>query len=251
MMSSKGFVLVMILVLGVFLSGVAAIGANVAHGSSAGTAMTAEQALNTLMEGNARFVSGNVLHPNQSDEQQAKVVSGQEPFAVVVSCSDSRVPPEILFDQGIGDIFVVRTAGEVMDNATVGSIEYAVEHLHVPLIVVLGHDDCGAVNAAVNGGTEPGQINYLVNAIKPAVDTAKGMQGDLLSNAINENTKDVVAQLESTQPILHEHVKGGNLLVVPARYHLDTGAVELLGNASEAQNTACDFAAMAVLPALQ
>ena len=244
MMFSKGFVLVMILVLVVFLSGVAAIGANVAHGSSADTAMIPEQALNTLMGGNSRFVSGNVLHPNQSDEQQAKVVSGQEPFAVIVSCSDSRVPPEIIFDQGIGDIFVVRTAGEVMDNATMGSIEYAVEHLHVPLIVVLGHDDCGAVAAAVNGGTEPGQISYLVDAIKPAVDTAKGMQGDLLNNSINQNAKDVVAQLQSTHPILSEHVKEGKLLIVPARYHLDTGAVELLNNTSQPQNTSCEFAAM-------
>ncbi|MGZ4934668.1 MAG: carbonic anhydrase [Halobacteriota archaeon] len=249
MTSSKGLALALILTLVLFFSGVGGIAANVGHTSSSctemtaqanvayskssGTDLSAQEALNALMEGNARFVSGNVCHPNQSDEQRAKVVSGQQPFAVVVSCSDSRVPPEILFDQGIGDIFTVRTAGEVMDNATIGTIEYAVEHLHAPLIVVLGHDDCGAVNAAVEGSAEPGQINYLVEAIKPAVDTAQSMHGDLLSNSINVNSKDVVAQLQATNPILSEHVQQGKLQIVPARYHLDTGAVELLDNESQ------------------
>ncbi len=151
MLSSKRFALVTLPALVIVLSGLYVAGEHVS-GSSSGTEMTADQALNALMEGNARFVSGNVCHPNQNDESLAKAVSGQQPFAVIVSCSDSRAPPEILFDQGIGDIFVVRTAGEVMDNATIGTIEYAVEHLHVPLIVVLGHDDCGAVKAAIEGG---------------------------------------------------------------------------------------------------
>jgi len=194
--------------------------------------LDADEALARLMEGNARFVSGNVCHPNQNDESLAKAVSGQQPFAVVVSCSDSRVPPEILFDQGIGDIFVIRTAGEVMDNATIGTVEYAVEHLHVPLIVVLGHDDCGAVKAAIEGGVQPGQITYIVDAITPAVNTARGMNGDLLNNSINVNTQDVAGQLRSTSPILSEAAQTGTLQIVAARYHLDTGAVELLDNNS-------------------
>ncbi|MGZ4906784.1 MAG: carbonic anhydrase [Halobacteriota archaeon] len=247
-MSSKGLALALIPILVLFFSGTGAIAINLSHASSSGTEMpsqatlayasgstsnlTAQEALSMLMNGNARFVSGNVCHPNQSDEQRAKVVSGQQPFAVVVSCSDSRVPPEIVFDQGIGDIFTVRTAGEVMDNATIGTIEYAVEHYHVQLIVVLGHDDCGAVKAAVEGSSEPGQINHIVQAITPAVNTAKGMHGDLLSNSIDVNTENVVAQLQSMHPILAEHVQQGNLQIVPARYHLDTGAVELLGNGS-------------------
>ncbi|MCJ7443519.1 MAG: carbonic anhydrase, partial [Methanotrichaceae archaeon] len=188
--------------------------------------MTAEQALIKLLEGNGRFVAGNVTHPNQSAERRAEVVSAQHPFAVVVSCSDSRVPPEIIFDQGIGDVFVIRTAGEVMDNATLGTIEYGVEHVNCSLIVVLGHDSCGAVKAAVAGGEAPGHINYLVEAIKPSVDKAKGMSGDILNNSIDVNTRDIVAQLGSTKPILSEAVKEGKLKIVGARYHLDTGRVE-------------------------
>ncbi|MGZ4904604.1 MAG: carbonic anhydrase [Halobacteriota archaeon] len=250
MISSKGLVLALIPIAVLLFSGAGAVAVNLSHASSSSTAqmtaqaniayasgnssnLTAQEALTMLMQGNARFVSGNVCHPNQSDEQRAKVVSGQQPFAVVVSCSDSRVPPEILFDQGIGDIFTVRTAGEVTDNATIGTVEYAVEHLHVPLIVVLGHDDCGAIKAAVENSSEPGQINYIVQAITPAVDTAKGMHGDLLSNSINVNAENVAAQLQATHPILAEHVQQGNLQIVPARYHLDTGAVELLSNESQ------------------
>jgi len=220
----------MLPILFIALSGSLAVGEYVSHASSGCTGMTPNQALNALMEGNARFVSGNVCHPNQSDESLAKAVSGQQPFAVVVSCSDSRVPPEILFDQGIGDIFVIRTAGEVMDNATIGTVEYAVEHLHVPLIIVLGHDDCGAVKAAIEGGAQPGQIAYVVDAITPAVNTARGMNGDLLNNSINVNAQNVARQLRSTSPILSEAAQAGTLQIVAARYHLDTGAVELLSN---------------------
>ncbi|MGZ4864357.1 MAG: carbonic anhydrase [Halobacteriota archaeon] len=230
MLSSKRFELVTLPALSNVLSGLYVAGEHVSGSSSGGTEMTADQAHNALMEGNARFVSGNVCHPNQNDESLAKAVSGQQPFAVVVSCSDSRVPPEVLFDQGIGDIFVVRTAGEVMDNATIGSIEYAVEHLNVPLIVVLGHDDCGAVKAAIEGGTHPGQIAYIVDTITPAVNASKGMDGDLLSNSINMNAQDVAAQLRSTSPVLSERAQAGTLQIVSARYHLDIGAVELLGN---------------------
>ena len=114
--------------------------------------MTSEQALQTLLDGNKRFVAGQARHPNQSSERLAEVTRGQRPIAIVVSCSDSRIPPEIVFDQGLGDIFVVRTAGHVLDDAALASIEYAAEHLHVPLAVALGHQDCGAVKAAVGGG---------------------------------------------------------------------------------------------------
>jgi carbonic anhydrase len=127
--------------------------------------ITGDQALQKLTEGNARFISCNVTHPGQSKERLQELVSGQHPFAVVVGCSDSRVPPEIIFDQGLGDIFVVRTAGKVLDNAVLGSIEYAVEHLSVPLVVVLGHDSCGAVKAAVEGGTVPDHLDRLVKFI--------------------------------------------------------------------------------------
>ncbi len=194
------------------------------------SSVSGEQALQKLMEGNARFVSGNVTHPDQSADRRNELVSGQHPFAVVVGCSDSRVPPEVVFDQGLGDIFVIRTAGEVMDNVTLASIEYAVEHLNVALVVVLGHDSCGAVTAVIKGGEVPGHLDSLVNFIQPAVDEAKaaGDEGQLLNNSINNNVKNIVEELNVSQPILSEMVEEGKLKVVGARYHLDSGTVEIL-----------------------
>jgi carbonic anhydrase len=195
--------------------------------------VTAEQALQKLMDGNARFISGDALHPNQSAERRAEVVSGQHPFAIVVGCSDSRVPPEIVFDQGIGDIFVIRTAGQVIDDAALASIEYGAEHLGVPLVVVLGHDSCGAVKATVEGGEAPGHIGYLVEAISPAVDEAAeqaangASEEELLDAAIDINVENIVDQLETSEPILSELVKEGRLTIVGARYHLDSGEVEI------------------------
>jgi carbonic anhydrase len=192
--------------------------------------ITAEQALQKLMDGNARFVSGDVEHPNQSAERRAEVVSGQHPFAIVVGCSDSRIPPEIIFDQGIGDIFVIRTAGQVLDDAALGSIEYGAEHLGVPLVVVLGHDSCGAVKATVEGGEAPGHIANLVEAIQPAVDEARNeaSEDELLNASIDINIKNIVDQLETSEPILSELVEEGELTIVGARYHLDSGEVEIL-----------------------
>lgn len=194
-------------------------------------AVTADQAVQKLMEGNARFASGKAVHPDQSAERRAEVVSSQRPFAVILGCSDSRIPPEVVFDQGIGDIFVVRTAGQVIDNVALGSIEYAVEHLSVPLIVVLGHDSCGAVSATVQGGKAEGHIGSLVEAIKPAVYEAGNKvksQDQLLSVSIDNNTRNIVKSISSSEPLLSEHIKGGKLKVIGARYHLDSGKVELI-----------------------
>lgn len=201
----------------------------VASASEETSGITADQALKNLMEGNARFASGNPIHPGQNiSDRRAELVTSQHPFAVIVTCSDSRIPPEIVFDQGLGDIFVVRTAGEVMDNVTLGTIEYAVDHLNVPLVLVVGHDACGAVDATVAGGENPGHIGSLVEAIKPAVDVAKGMEGDLLSNSIDVNTQNVVDQLNSTEPIISSAVKQGKLKILGGRYRLDSGEVKLL-----------------------
>ena len=199
-----------------------------ATASETDSAITSDAALQKLMEGNACFVSGNSTYPHQSAERRAELLTSQHPIAVVVGCSDSRTSPEIVFDQGLGDIFVIRTAGEVMDNASLGSIEYAVEHLSVPLIVVMGHDSCGAVKAAVDGGEAPGHIANLVEAIKPAVDEARkmGREGQLLNESININVANVVKELSTVEPIISEYVKDGKLKIVGARYHLDSGAVE-------------------------
>jgi carbonic anhydrase len=139
-----------------------------------------DEALKRLLQGNARFVSGHLTHagPEQIAEARGAVAKSQNPIAVIVGCSDSRVGPELVFDQGLGDLFVVRTAGEVVDSAALGSIEYAVEHLGSPLIVVLGHERCGAVAAAVAGAKEPGHIAAVLKAIEPAVKQTKGKPGD-------------------------------------------------------------------------
>ncbi len=183
------------------------------------------------MEGNARFASGNAAHPDQSAERRTEVVPSQHPFAVVVSCSDSRVPPEVVFDQGLGDIFVVRTAGEVVDNVATGSIEYAVEHLGVPLVVVLGHDSCGAVKATVEGGEASGHIASLVEAIKPAVDSARKEtknRDEILDLSIDNNIENIVNYLKTSEPILSKSVKEGKLKIIGARYHLDSGKVDFV-----------------------
>jgi carbonic anhydrase len=197
-------------------------------------AITADDALAKLLKGNARFVAGKLhsVSTEELKERRAEVAHGQKPFAVIVSCSDSRVGPEIVFDQGLGDIFVVRTAGEVVDNAALGSIEYAVLHLGTPLIVVLGHERCGAVAAAVADAKEPGHIGDVIKAIQPAVAETKGQPGDPVDNAIRANVGDVVQRLKTSDAVLAERVKRGQLKISGAYISLDTGKVELLGEPS-------------------
>lgn len=192
------------------------------------TSISADQAWSLLLEGNQRFVAGQPIHWHQSLERRKEVVAGQHPFAIVLTCSDSRVPPEILFDQGIGDIFVVRTAGNVADDVALGSIEYAAEHLGVQLVVVLGHQKCGAVAATVQGGAAPGHLPSIVRAIQPAVEQTRGQGGDHVDNAVRANVGLIVAQLRTCQPILAELAHAGHLQVVGAYYSLETGAVSLI-----------------------
>ena len=192
--------------------------------------VTAEEALRRLEQGNARFVAGRVSEttPASIAEIRRKVAQVQKPFAIIVGCSDSRVGPEVVFDQKVGDIFVVRTAGEVVDPVGLGSIEYAVAHLGSPLIVVLGHERCGAVSAAVSGAKEPGHIATVLKAIQPAVRATKGQAGDPVENAVRAQALDVAAQLQASGPILKEAVQSGKLKIVAARYDLDSGKVSLL-----------------------
>jgi len=188
------------------------------------------EALERLMQGNARFVFGHMTRvaPRHVADARRGVAKGQMPFAIIVGCSDSRVGPEIVFDQGLGDIFVVRTAGEVVDATALGSIEYAVEHLGSSLIVVLGHERCGAVSAAVASAKEPGHIAAVLKAIEPAVEQTKGKPGDPVENAVRAQAVDVAKQLHDAKPILAERVHSGKLKIVAARYDLDTGKVEFL-----------------------
>jgi carbonic anhydrase len=187
------------------------------------------EAVSKLKEGNGRYTTGNLQHPGQTTERRAELAKDQHPFAVILSCSDSRVPPEIVFDQGLGDLFVVRVAGNVIDDHGLGSIEYAIDHLGARLIVVLGHQSCGAVKAAKETiaakGKAPGHIQSLVTAIQPVVEAAPK---DDLDTTVKANVKHVVQALRSSKPILKAKVDSGEVQVIGGYYSLDTGAVSLL-----------------------
>ena len=187
-----------------------------------------EEALALLKEGNQRFVSGQTLRQNVSEEKRNSLVTkGQKPFAVVVSCSDSRLPPELIFDQGLGDLFVVRVAGNVIGPLAMGSVEYGVEHLHAPLLVILGHNHCGAVKASVDGGEVPGSIGAIVEKIKPSVDKVRssGAAGDLIYEQVEDaNVKAMVEEVQ-TSPIVKELLHEGHLSIIGAKYCQETGKV--------------------------
>lgn len=185
--------------------------------------------LDRLMAGNRRFVEGRSEHlDDASAARRSEVAKGQHPFAIVVGCADSRVPPELVFDQGLGALFVVRSAGNVLGDAAIGTIEYGVEHLGCELVIVLGHERCGAVNAVLKGGDLPGHLSSFVPAIRPVIDGAKKKGGDVLDNAVRANAARIARELAECEPILSEFVHLGRLQVVGARYDLDTGVVELL-----------------------
>jgi carbonic anhydrase len=192
-------------------------------------AVAPAEAISKLKEGNSRYTNGNLQHPGQTTERRVELAKSQHPFALILSCSDSRVPPEIVFDQGLGDLFIVRVAGNVINDEGLGSIEYAVDHLGTRLIVVLGHQSCGAVKAAKETiaakGKAPGHIESLVTAIKPAVEaTAK----DDLDTTIKANVKHVVQALRSSTPILKAKGDSGEVQVIGGYYSLDNGAVTFL-----------------------
>lgn len=196
---------------------------------------TNDEAVQDLIRGNERFAKGRPAGPRRRPEDFRALAEGQYPEAVIVSCADSRVAPEILFDVGVGDIFVVRVAGNVIGGTGVtvkGSIEYAIAELHVPLIVVLGHSGCGAVKSAIKHvdakDALPGAIDGLVELVKPAVIQSRGMPGDPLENAIRTNVELGVERLRRLEPILAPRVKDGTLKIIGGVYDLRTGLVTLV-----------------------
>ena len=199
--------------------------------ADAGAQISSDAARQRLVAGNARYVEGKPLRVDHSRRREA-VAPAQMPFAIVLGCSDSRVPPEILFDQGLGDIFTVRVAGNIADDLALGSMEYAVEHFATPLIVVLGHEKCGAVSAAVasvaSGTMPPPHIASLVTALRPAVEASKGMPGDPVENAITTHVRQTVAAIAASSPILAEAVGHHGLTIAGAEYHLASGKVSYL-----------------------
>ena len=195
------------------------------------TTLTPDQALQTLIDGNRSFVTDSPIRRVQGRARRLELARSQAPFVVLVSCSDSRVPPELLFGRGLGELFIVRNAGNTGDTVALGSIEYAVANLGVPLVVVMGHERCGAVEAAVSvvtrNATFPGSIGRMIEPIVPAVLQAQRDPGDLLDNAVRRNVSRTVDRLRTaSEPLLLAPLAAGKLRIVGARYDLDDGSVD-------------------------
>ncbi|NNM42825.1 MAG: carbonic anhydrase [Chlamydiae bacterium] len=186
-----------------------------------------DYALRMLMEGNERYVKDERIHPNQSGAHRETLMEKQEPFAVILSCSDSRIAPELIFDRGLGDTFVVRVAGNVAGQMGLESIQYAVDQLKACLVMVLGHENCGAVKGVVAGGDAIRDMPSIARMIEPAISQAKEMEGDFLPHVIELNVQRVRKQLEN-DPFLKKFVQEGKLKIVGGYYHLGSGKVTLV-----------------------
>ncbi|GFO56660.1 carbonic anhydrase [Geomonas sp. Red276] len=197
--------------------------------------LTPDQALQKLMDGNGRYVASQMGACSASDASaRAKLATSQHPYAIILSCSDSRVPPELIFDQTLGEVFVVRVAGNVADPVVLGSIEYAAEHLGSPLIMVLGHERCGAVTATVNAKGKPeGNLGSIVKEIQPSAKKAKKVckgkpSEEIVECAVDLNAKAVKAALTKRSKVLAHELKEGKIKIVAAKYDLDDGKVTIL-----------------------
>lgn len=209
-----------------------------------GVPESAEEALQKLIDGNKRYVGNNMTSSARSDAaSRAAISKSQKPYAVILSCSDSRVPPEIIFDKGLGEIFVIRVAGNIPDPIVLGSIEYAVEHIGTPLVMVLGHERCGAVTATVGAKGKPeGNIGAILKTIAPAIknaakdcDACKGeakcketKKDEYVECAINANLKTVTANLTKKSSVLKHMVEQGKVKIISAKYDLDDGLVTIV-----------------------
>lgn len=188
---------------------------------------TFEEALTLLKEGNIRYSENKMVHPSQDLNRMLEVAKGQNPFAVILTCSDSRVVPEFIFDRGVGDLFVIRNAGNIVDATVLGTIEYAIEHLHVPLVIVLGHTYCGAVTAAHKGDVCEGHLNSILAEINPViVRNTEGESG--LDKSIMNNIGNCVEKIRTSQPVISRFVEEGKVRVIGALYDLNSGDVDFL-----------------------
>lgn len=200
--------------------------------TAAPPSLTPDQALQTLKDGNRAFLAGQSRRPDPNGRRRLEIAKAQYPIAVLVSCSDSRVPPELLFGRDLGELFIIRNAGNTLDTVATGSMEYAVAELNVPLVVVMGHERCGAVAAAVSvvekGATFPGSIGQMVEPIIPAVLAARRQNPkDLLDASVRANVSRTVARLrEQSEPMILDRIRAGKVRIVGARYDLDDGTVD-------------------------
>ncbi|MEH2284330.1 MAG: carbonic anhydrase [Nostoc sp.] len=190
--------------------------------------ITPDKALQELLDGNERFAKRKRRNPDQTYSRLVEVAKGQKPFASILGCADSRVPSEIVFDQGLGDLFVCRIAGNIATTQQIGSLEFGSLVLGSKVIMVVGHERCGAVEAAIKGAQVPGQIGSLLEAIKPSVESSKGKSGDKLENACKANVLAQVEKLKSSS-VLSELIKAEKLKIVGAYYDLDTGKISIVG----------------------
>lgn len=188
--------------------------------------MTQEQVIQRLKDGNDRFVSDQLEHKLQDQARRTELVNGQEPWAIVLSCADSRVAPELTFDAGLGEIFVVRVAGNVANTSSIASIEYAVAHLGTPVIVVLGHQSCGAVTAAMGGGDNGYNLNHLLAHITPAI--AASADGAPVNDVVKKNAQLTAEELKGRSSIITDAVSSGKVKIVSAYYNLTNGGVDFL-----------------------
>lgn len=185
--------------------------------------MTAQDALNALKDGNQRYINDNLNHPHSDTARRDSQTGGQAPFAIILSCADSRVVPELAFDQGIGDIFVIRVAGNTANPSSIASIEYAVAHLGTKLIVVLGHESCGACAAAIAGGDNGPNLNHLLDQIQPAVTRSAAKD---VNDVVRINASNQAKRLENDSQIISDAVKSEGVEIVTAFYHLNGGRVD-------------------------
>ncbi len=191
------------------------------------TPTTPDAALQKLMDGNKRFVENKRQNPNQTIARITEVAQTQKPYAAILGCADSRFPAEIIFDQGLGDLFVCRVAGNVATPEEKGSLEFGTLVLGAKVLMVVGHERCGAVKAAIEGGELPGQIGSLTNAIKPAVERSKNQPGDKVENAVKENVRLQIENLKKS-PVISQLIQEGKMKVVGGYYDLDTGGVSMV-----------------------
>ena len=188
--------------------------------------MSHDELINELKAGNKRYMNEENAYPSQDIERRKKLEDGQEPPAIVLSCADSRVAPELLFDRGLGELFVVRVAGNVANTSSMASMEYAVAHCKSTIIVVLGHEACGAVNAAMAGGNNGRNLNHLLAHLAPAVHEC-GASADTV-DVVKKNVHNTIADLMAHSSIIKDAVDGGKVKFVPAYYKLTGGEVEFL-----------------------
>jgi len=188
--------------------------------------MKRAEVISRLKAGNEKFVKDKLDHEHEASERRHAVLKGQDPFAIILCCADSRVIPELIFDTGIGDLFVVRVAGNVANISSVASIEYAVAHIGTQIIVVLGHENCGAVTAAVNSEDRGPNLNHLLSHIRPAVD-ASGKHAEI-NDIARKNAQMTARSLCENSAIIDKAEKQGKIDIIPAYYHLDSGKVDFL-----------------------